>query len=162
VPLRKDADLIISDIYPFDMDLQFGFDRGIWPFEHAKKATQKVLLANCARGIGGHDLFPVSNPIQSRITRRIVNFQLKDLTQIGSRLQSIRNILWRRSLHVIVVSPNISESELKTVLPKGQVVMNWQDALDKLVKLQTNKTNVKVVIYKASPLLLANFQDGTI
>jgi nickel-dependent lactate racemase len=37
----QDADIVIADMYPFDVDLQFAYDRGFWPLLGAKKYLRK-------------------------------------------------------------------------------------------------------------------------
>lgn len=157
--IDKKAEIVISDIYPFDMDFQFGFDRGLWPFEFTKKAASNILLASCLNGIGKHELFPVTNPLKSRIARRLANLKVQDLFQIGTRIRSIKKILWRRKLKVVVVSPNIQEAELLKVLPNGQIASDWQSALNQLKKEYAHKPTVRVAIYKTSPLFLPRIED---
>jgi lactate racemase len=154
IPVDKEADIIISDLYPFDMDLQFGFDRGIWPFENSKRGSTKILLANCQNGIGGHELFPVSNPIAARIGRRLAHFHPRNLLQTGERLHSIQKLLWRRSLKILVLSPNITAADVRRVLPRGQVVINWHAMLEELQETYKERPGVNVGIYKAATLML--------
>lgn len=153
-PIDQEADIVISDLYPFDREFQFGFDRSLWPFESAKAGSKKIFLASCLSGIGSHELFPVKDPILSRLLRRVINFNFKELTYLGDRLKSVKKILWRRSLNVLVVSPNIDENDLKMVLPHARVVSEWEAALSQLQAAYPNKPVIKVAIYKTAPLML--------
>jgi nickel-dependent lactate racemase len=154
VPVDADADIVIADMYPFDMDFQFAFDRGLWPFEYASKKSTKIILANCQNGIGGHELFPVSNPMMARIIRRLEYFHLRDLSKIGQRVRSIRNILWRRKLSVTVVSPFITKDSLIRVLPRGDVLTDWEQTLTMLTQKYSGKNRVQVAVYLTAPFML--------
>ena len=55
VQVDSQADVVVIDMYPFDMDFQFAFDRGLWPLEFSQKTSTKIIIANCKKGIGGHD-----------------------------------------------------------------------------------------------------------
>jgi nickel-dependent lactate racemase len=52
------ADIMIADMYPFDADLQFAYDRGFWPLYQAKRDASKIVLAACPERVGVHELFP--------------------------------------------------------------------------------------------------------
>jgi nickel-dependent lactate racemase len=41
----KDADLVVADMYPFDPELQFAYDRGFGPLHKAKRDAAKIVLA---------------------------------------------------------------------------------------------------------------------
>jgi nickel-dependent lactate racemase len=154
VKVEPNADVIVVDMYPFDMDFQFAFDRGLWPFKNSKKGSKKIILANCTKGIGGHELFPVSNPLPTRIVRRIENFNLNDILQIPERIQAIKKIFWRRRLDIVVISPYILKNEIKKVLPRGQVLCDWDSTIVQLRDEFKGRSDVSVAIYRTAPLML--------
>lgn len=154
ITMERDVDVVIVDAYPFDLDFQFAYDRGLWPFEGSAKNTVKIILSHCQQGIGGHELFPVSNPILTRVMRRLRNIKLADLTQLGLRIQSIQKLAWRRSLDVIVVSPHITKDDISGVFPVGRVVSSWDDAVRLTRQKIGQKERVSVALYQAAPLML--------
>jgi hypothetical protein len=66
----KDADLVVADMYPFDADLQFAYDRGFWPLHQAKRDASKIVLAACPIGVGDHELFPPRDNLLLELNRR--------------------------------------------------------------------------------------------
>jgi len=154
VQIDAKADIVVIDMYPFDMDFQFAFDRGLWPLEYSPKATTKIILANCIKGIGSHELFPVSNPMLVRIKRRIMHFKINDILNIFDRIHSIQKIIWRRNLNPYVVSPYISNTEIKKVLPKSQMVNDWGSMLQVVKEKYKGRSNIRVAFYLNAPLML--------
>jgi nickel-dependent lactate racemase len=154
VQMDPKADIVVIDMYPFDMDFQFAFDRGLWPLEYSPKTTTKIILANCIKGIGSHELFPVSNPMLVRIKRRIMHFKVGDIFNIFDRIRSIRKIIWRRNLNTYVVTPYISNTEIKKVLPKSKIVNDWESMLQVVTEKYKGKSNICVAFYLTAPLML--------
>jgi nickel-dependent lactate racemase len=154
VQMDTKADIIVIDMYPFDMDFQFAFDRGLWPLEYSPKNTTKIILANCIKGIGSHELFPVSNPMFVRIKRRIIHFKVLDILNISDRIRSIQRIIRRRNLNTYVVTPYISNTEIKKVLPKSKIVNDWKSMLQVINEKYKGKSNIRVAFYLTAPLML--------
>lgn len=159
VDVQDKADIVISDMYPFDTDFQYAFDRGLWPFKNDGKRTMKIILASSPQGISEHTLFPVKNPLLKRLFRRIRYFQFHDILQIKRRLSSILNIYNRRNLDIFVVSPGIKKHDLLRVLPRGTRLDSWNE-MEGLISQRFAGNSIKnVAIYKTAPLLMVKRRD---
>lgn len=158
VDILDDADITIADMYPFDADLQFSYDRGLWPLDFAKEDSTKVILASCPAGVGSHPLFPVQNSFWVRLIRRLRYFQLRDLKTFGSRLKAAKRIVSRKSLQVNLVSSGLSEDQFRTVFPSGELFRDWPSALTRFENKYSSRP-VSVVIYRCAPLMLPNSID---
>jgi nickel-dependent lactate racemase len=155
VELPPEADLVISDMYPFDTDFQFAFDRGMWPLEKYPKNTIKVVLAYSTKGIGGHKLFPVANPIRARVSRRIKNFTLRDLLKLPARAIKMIQMVIKRDDTVYVVSSGIKQADLARVMPKAVVFTEFSELVNHLTdrELLSVNRNEKVVCVRTAPML---------
>lgn len=154
IPVDSTADIVIVDMYPFDMDFQFAFDRGLWPFEYSLQNSIKIILADCPKRISDHELFPVTNPLLIRLKRRILNFRFRDIGHLSERMYSLLRLFWRRRLTVFVVSQNILDKELKKALPKGKVITDWELLLRLLAARYREETKIRVAFYLTAPLML--------
>jgi lactate racemase len=151
---HRNPDIVISDMYPFDTDFQFAFDRGLWPFELCEKSTIKIILSSSPQGISSHELFPIKNPFFTRLIRRVRYFTLKDLWQIKYRFLAIKKTFWRRRQKVIIISSRLSQRDLAASLPKSQLVLDWNDCLQLIDSEGTKQKKTTVTIFRNSPLLL--------
>jgi nickel-dependent lactate racemase len=146
-----EADIVVADMYPFDLNLQFAHDRGLWPLWQAGAKASKVVIAACPLGRGNHDLYPVSNPLWARFSRRLKNFQLRDFRQPLAKLK-IMSELWRqKQLELRVLSPGITPEALKSVFPKATLYRSWPELLSQLESCHADLP-VKVAVYKCAPL----------
>jgi len=147
------ADIIIADMYPFDADLQFAYDRGFWPLHQAKRDASKIVLAACPDGVGDHELFPLESAVQARISRRLRNFKMRDLKTLPYRIQSGRNMIKKKSLDFMMLTQGISEEELRPIFPNGKIYHQWNNLLLEL-KHRHTKQPVKAAVYKCAPFLI--------
>jgi len=147
------ADIIIADIYPFDADLQFAYDRGFWPLHQAKRDASRIVLAACPDGVGDHELFPLESAVQVRISRRLRNFKMRDLKTLPYRIKSGRNMIKKKSLDFMMLTQGISEEELRPIFPNGEIYHQWDNLLLELKRRHT-KPPVKVAVYKCAPFLI--------
>jgi len=154
VPVDRSAEVVIADMYPFDMDFQYALDRGFWPFEFSSKHSVKIMLAHCPAGIGSHEFFPAANPAAARLKRRLKNFTFRDLFTLPARLRAVRRMAWRRNLEVIVVSPFITPAELKETLPRGVTAVDWESAVRMVSSKFPGQSNLRAALYRTAPLML--------
>jgi len=147
------ADIVIADMYPFDADLQFAYDRGFWPLHQAKRDASKIVLAACPEGVGDHELFPLEGALQVRISRRLRNFKMRDLKTLPYRIQSGRNMMKKKSLAFMMLTRGISEEELRPIFPNGKIYHQWDNLLLELKRRHTIPP-VKVAVYKCAPFLI--------
>jgi len=147
----KDADIIVSDMYPFDTSLQFVPSRGLWPLIDGGGKSSKVAIAACPMGLGYHALAPLSMPLSSRFLRKLKYLQSKESLHLISRIKALKKILMRRRLEFMMLSPGITRGELKTVFPKATLFSTWSEVLGELESHHRNLP-VNVAIYLCSPL----------
>lgn len=147
----KDADIIVSDMYPFDTSLQFVPSRGFWLLMNGKDKGSKVAIAACPMGVGYHGLSPISMSPSSRLLHRLKYLQLKEFLHLISRIKALKKILMRRRLEFMMLSPGITREELKTVFPKASLFSTWNEILDQL-EFRHRNLPVRVAVYTCSPL----------
>ncbi len=148
-----DADIVVADMYPFDIDLQFAYDRGFWPLLRARSDATKVILAACPNGLGSHKLYPISMSLFQRYTQRLKKLHWRDLRAPVDRVKKMRRLYRQKSLDYMMVSTGVGEKELKSVFPNARLYRSWDNLLRDLV--QHNKTNsTKVAVYRCAPFLI--------
>jgi nickel-dependent lactate racemase len=153
VDVRSDTDIIIADMYPFDVDLQFAADRGMWPLDFASKDSSRVILASCPAGLGSHLLFPLQNSLRVRLKRRLRYFGWRDIKSLPYHLAAVYRLISRRSLPLIMVSSGLNTEQLKSVFPSGVLYPDWANARASLEQKYTSR-RVKVAVYRCAPLML--------
>ncbi|MER3446609.1 MAG: hypothetical protein C4291_07075 [Candidatus Dadabacteria bacterium] len=154
----EDANIVISDTYPFDTSLQFVPSRGFWPLMDGKNKSSKIAIASCPMGLGYHGLSPISMSLLLRLLRKLKYLQLRESLHLARRIKALKKILMRRHLEFMMLSPGITKEELKTVFPKAKLFSTWNEILYELESRHRNLP-VKVAIYPCSPLLIP-IQDG--
>lgn len=152
IDIPRNSDLSIADMYPFDVDLQFAFDRGMWPLEHASKAARKVILASCPEGLGDHALYPVKNSLWVRLARRARHFKRRDLVTIPYRMRAARQLMSRKSLQLSMVSSGLSEKQLQTAFPTSIVYPEWSAARTSFEN-EFSGRDVRVSVFRCAPLM---------
>jgi nickel-dependent lactate racemase len=151
VPIVEDADIIIADTYPFDINLNFARDRGFWPIYDRKKNITKVVLAACPLGLGHHELYPTKKSLWSRIYRRLKYVRTKELRNLNSKIQSIQKLIIRKRLDFLILSSGITETELKACFPKAKLYKTWKPLMSDL-RLRHKNEIIKVAIFRCAPL----------
>jgi nickel-dependent lactate racemase len=151
----EDADIIIMDVYPFDMSFQFAKDRGLWQLEGLRRNVSKVVIADFPAGLGNHELYPVNKPFLARISRRIKNFQVREFRFMLSKVRAIKKILTLRNQEIMMYSNGITETELRSVFPKASLFSSWNEIIQELSSRHKNFP-VKVALYRCSPYLIPN------
>jgi nickel-dependent lactate racemase len=152
-PVAKNFDIIIMDVYPFDMSLQFAKDRGLWLLEGLGNHISKVVIADFSAGLGNHVLYPVNRQFSARLSRRIKNLQLKDFRFIPDKIRAIKKIITSKNQQIMFFSNGITNSELTSVFPKASVFQNWNDIIHEL-NIRHKNFSVKVALYQCSPYLI--------
>jgi nickel-dependent lactate racemase len=147
------CDIIIADMYPFDADLQFAADRGMWPFEFASKDTSRVVLASCPAGLGSHILFPLQNSLRVRIARRLRHFSWRDIKSLSYRLEAAVRLVSRTTLPIMMVSAGLNAEQLKSAFPSGVLYPDWASARMSLSEKYA-AGQVKVSIFRCAPLMI--------
>ncbi len=148
-----DADVVIVDAYPFDMDFQFAHDRGLWLFNGLKKNVSKVIISSCYKGLGSHELYPVNKPLGARIKRRIKNLKIKDFRFLFEKIFIIKRIIKLGRQTIIVFSEYLKEEELKTAFKRSVLHNNWDNLIHQ-VSSEHGNTTLKVALYKCAPFII--------
>jgi nickel-dependent lactate racemase len=152
VDVSVDGDITIADMYPFDADLQFAYDRGLWPLEFARDDSTKVILAGCPEGLGSHQLFPIKKSLWVKLGRRLRYFHWRDVKTFAYRLAAAKKSIARKSIKVNMISPYLSEEQFKSVFPSGKIYPDWNSARND-IEQEISCRKVKVVIYRCAPLM---------
>jgi len=148
-----DADVVVVDAYPFDTTLQFAHDRSFWQFQGLNKNVSKVIIAACPAGLGNHDLYPLKNPLATRLTRRLKNLQLREFKNSSIKYHSIKKLLKRKKQNFLILSEGLGDNDIKTIYPRAKLFKTWECILQELRSRHGNSA-VKVCIYRCSPFLL--------
>lgn len=148
-----DADVVVVDAYPFDTTFQFAHDRCFWQFEGLKNNVSKIIIASCPAGLGNHELYPLVNPLATRVIRRLKNFQLREFKNFFLKIKAIKKILKRKDQDYMILSNGLMEDDIHNIYPKSKIYSKWDDLLLRLLSIH-KESNVKVCIYRCSPLLI--------
>ncbi len=154
----QNADVIISDMYPFDTSLQFAYDRGFWPLMNQSDSI-KIAIAACPMGLGYHGLSTLTTSIWSCVFHRIKYFQVKDVLYLVHRFRSLEKMVTHRKQEFFILSGGIIQEELEKVFPKSRLFNNWDAILGEL-ESKYKDSPVKVAIYQCSPFLIPVEKGG--
>ncbi len=154
----EDADVIVANMYPFDTSLLFATRKGLWPLMSGKSNSSKVALATCPMGLGFHSLTPLSKSLLSRVLYRLKYLKLKEFLNLISKVRVVKKGFVRRKQELFMLSPGITEEELKIEFPKAKLFNAWNELLGELESRHINLP-VKVAVYPCSPLQMP-VQDG--
>ena len=155
VEMNPGADIVVADMYPFDIDLQFSHDRGFWPLLDAGKNSSKVIISACPKGVGRHELYPVSKSILSRYSERIMKLNRRDMRSPLRKLRKLRLLYRQKNIKYLFFSTGVREDDLAGVFPNAEVYREWNPLLDVLTQTHS-ETPVKAVLYRCAPLLIPN------
>jgi nickel-dependent lactate racemase len=147
-----EADVVVADMYPFDLNLQFAYDRGLWPVLGRRPNVSKVVIAACPRGVGGHALYPVTNTLTTRLARRMRNLHPGVLRDLPLRLQVARDLAAQNRLELLILSAGLQVSALQGVFPRARLFPAWGALRQELQRRHGG--NAKVAVYRCAPLAL--------
>jgi nickel-dependent lactate racemase len=164
-PSPDDADVVISNGYPFDTSFTF-MRKAYKPLDVAPRQSTKVIIASNHEGIGTHGLFQHMKPprfmkyrllyrqlamkepkeILSKILKRVT---FKKQPKISTLKQNYA--LPKNTEHLWVYSPD--NSSVSTSSVEGiTVVSRWDDILEAVEREQLPKEKIKVRIYPCAAL----------
>lgn len=137
-----DADIVVSNLYPFDTSLHFVV-KGVWPFDYGKDRCSKVIIASCPEGLGYHALSLHSFAGISGMLKRIRALSRHELYRYASRFIGKGSMLF--------FSPHLTISQVRKMYPEARLFSSW-DALIKELCSRHTQQQVKVAVYPCSPL----------
>lgn len=152
VALTPEADVVVADMYPFDLNLQFAHDRGLWPLEGRRPKVSKVMVAACPCGVGSHTLYPVTAALTTRLTRRLQKFRLTVLRDLPVRLKFAFDLMTRGSLDLLVLSQGLEANALRGVFPRARLFREWETLRGALQARHPGPATV--ALYRSAPLCL--------
>jgi nickel-dependent lactate racemase len=151
----EDADIVIADVYPFDVFLTFAYSKGLWSVLGAGNNTTTIAIATCSMGVGHHGLYSLSrsSSFGKRILRKLKKFRLQELyhpiNQIKKGVQSLK----KRNRNLMTLAQGITPEELKSIFPNASLYKSWDELLPKL-ESRHKHLPVKVVVYRCAPFLI--------
>ncbi len=148
-----EADIVITDFYPFDGTLQFGHDRGVWPLFTVNRRASRVVLAASPFGVGSHELFPVEESLAGKVGRRLKTFRPGDLPEMLTKIRRLREMVRERTWNVLVMSPHLSEEQVRAVFPGGMQCADWECVL-RVLRSRHGGRRTNVAIYQCAPFLV--------
>lgn len=154
------ADIVIADLYPFDIDFQVAMDRGLWPFDFCAAHASRIVLASCPQGIGEHELFPVTHSFTTRLLRRLRTFRPADLLHLADRLRAARRTIAKQNLQAHVLSAHLTPDQLHSALPKTTLYHHWEDLLEQLIQIHGQSAGVTVAVYRSAPLMIPSMEGS--
>jgi nickel-dependent lactate racemase len=156
----SNADIIITDAYPFDGELQFAYDRGYWPLETGSNEIPKIILATCANGVGSHELFPLHETFVKKVLRKLRQLRWRDLITIPRRVISAMTRVQEKEeeVEIMLVSNVLPLKDFQSLFPAGKLYQDWNaikvELLSKFAGRQPH-----VAIYQCAPLLIPKTDD---
>ncbi len=139
----NDADIIITNAFPFDTSLQF-LSKGLWPFNYGSRDSSKVVIASCAEGLGYHALSLASLRGWPGFFRRMRSLSRHDIYRLFSRSDN-------RESEFLLFSPNVKSSELKRIYKGAKLFNTWESLIQEL-RTRHRNAHVKVAVYPCAPL----------
>ncbi|MBN1493526.1 MAG: DUF2088 domain-containing protein [Candidatus Omnitrophica bacterium] len=152
VKLPRAVDLLIIDTYPCDRTVNLAMDRAFWPLFHYGTATEKVVLAECRDGMGGHELFSTKQPFMQRLKRRLAHFSTKEMLCLPERVFNIVKMLRKFSVRFSVISSVLRDEELQRSFKNATVIRAWDDFASDFMK-RRGRRRIRVVIVRSAPLV---------
>lgn len=152
VHVVKDADIVISNAYPFDGSYYF-FTRGFWPLTTGRRGGIGILIGD---GSILQEKYPFKSLYQSRRDRihrlveslTILFISLKNIREFLARLRNL--IFMKRSSFYLFATGNIVRADLERQFPHAQVFQDWE-ALLKALNIPKSR-HIKVAFYPYAPL----------
>jgi nickel-dependent lactate racemase len=145
-----DADVIVSNAYPFDTSLGYR-NRGFWPFEGARGGATNVIVGAAPMGRGIHKLSTFDQPVPKMIWRRVKEFRPADRRHWKAGLKVLRRVATRSRRDFLVLSSGITAEDLRAVHPGATLFREWGDLLGFLERKHPGPA-VKVAVYPCAPL----------
>lgn len=152
------ADIVITDSYPFDGELLFAYDRGFWPLDTGLDETTKIILAACTNGVGTHELFPLGESFGRKLWRKLRHFHWQDLKRIPRRIASAMHPTQKKAVEIILVSNILPLADFQSLFPAGKLYRDWNTARAELLSRFTGR-QPRVAIYQCAPLLIPSADD---
>jgi hypothetical protein len=145
-----DAQIIIVNTYPFDVNLWF-VSWGTWPLMSAPSNVTKVAIADGSQGAGSHRLKPTELSFVGRAWVRLKTLRPRHvLKQARHLITSLARTQSRKMLDFMMLCPNISDEDMATRFPAATHFRTWDDLLGELQIRHSGP--VKVVVYPCAPL----------
>lgn len=112
VPFRERADIVVSNVYPYEIDLWQG-SKGIWSGEMmVKKGGVVILMAPCYEGIGPHpDYLALIDQLPDQIMENIHKGLVEDKNVAGSAIQISRMLT---NFQLAIVSEPLVSNKVKS------------------------------------------------
>lgn len=152
VHLVKDADIVISNAYPFDGSYYF-FTRGFWPLTTGKRGSVGILIGD---GSILQEKYPFKSLYQSRRDRihrlgeslMTLFISLKDVREFFARLRNL--IFMKRSSFYLFATGDVVRGDLERQFPHAHIFQDWE-ALLKALDIPKSQ-HIKVAFYPYAPL----------
>lgn len=149
----RDADIVIADSYPFDLDFQTLLYRGFWPFWYAREGATRVAIAACSEGIGTHELFPVHRTFLARVARRIGRMKPADILRPQKVVRSLGYYRKSRGERFHLIARGVRQDDVTPLYPLAEIHRSWDELLPVLQREHAARAPV-VAIYRGAPLLI--------
>lgn len=153
-----DADIVVTNTYPFDTSLYF-MPRGFWPLETGRKGASKVVIGDGSVGRGESELKPPGQPLWRRVQRRLGTLQVSQgLRQFRVELEAVQKMFKEQRLEFLTLCPGIRDEDLHGSFPRARSFSRW-DGLREALEQRHPRLPVKVAVYPTAPLQLP-IEDG--
>ncbi len=166
--LPGDADVVISNAYPNDCSLTFTRMKGFVPLALCTPAATRIAISACPEGLGLHNIWPFVNvPPRHRlkhILRVLSVLTLKEILVRGFRTaispltkrltnrQKSGNLKALQSVWLYQTCG--SEINLPANVPGIHITSDWQKILEAVLREQSNRNQLKVLVYPCAFLQL--------
>ena len=147
----KDAQIVVSNTYPFDANLWF-MPWGLWPLMSAPPGASKVAIADGWQGPGSHRLKPTELSFVGRAFVRLRTLRPRHiLKQARHLVTSLTRTRSRRQLEFMLVAPNITPEDVAKRFAVAPHFRDWDTLLGEL-RAKHGEGAVKVAVYPCAPL----------
>jgi lactate racemase len=155
----EDAQIVISNAYPFDANLWF-VPWGTWPLMSAAAGVTRVAIADGSQGVGSHRLKPTELSLFGRASVRLKTLRPRHiLKQARHLVTSLSRTQSRKMLEFDFLCPHISQPDLAKRFPAARLYRTWDELLE-VLRERHGDGPVKVAVYPCAPLQYVRGDGG--
>ncbi|MGB6120633.1 MAG: lactate racemase domain-containing protein [Bacteroidota bacterium] len=147
------AQVVVTDAYPFDTTFQIAYYRGFWPFWHASDDATRIAIAACSEGMGSHELLSVSKPLWRQAVRRLARWRISDFGRLKQKVSGYFRTAEGRRDPFKMLSHGITQQDLKKTYMNGEVSNSWKELI-RTTTARHGEGPCRVVVYRCAPFLI--------
>jgi len=147
------AQVVVTDAYPFDTTFQIAYYRGFWPFWHASDDATRIAIAACSEGMGSHELLSVSEPLWRQALRRLTRWRASDFGRLREKVSGYFRTAEGRRDTFKMLAAGITQQDLQKTYTNGEVYNSWEELI-RTTLARHGEEPCRAVVYRCAPFLI--------